>query len=429
MSSDWELLEEIKHQVELKSGLTNGQDWTQKDYDFLSFYIQEQTGCRLSVSTLKRIWTNQYHRLPHISTLDALTQVAFTTNWKHLKAERLSGNGSTGRTPKSRRKYKLKPNIKKIVVAGLLLLPLILIFYSMQEVLTKAQNDPAEVDFSYQKTVENELPNTVVFTYDIEGLKAEHFFLQQSWDRSRRVEIFKGTSERTDIYYIPGYFTAKLIADEQIIKETPVHVTYEDWFIAIRQPMSNIITFGKEHWLAEDYLALDKEKIGAKGIDINQKFQQAFYQVRDFELDGDNLSHTTTFRMAPLEAVDCPMISIHIQGVTGYYWVMLGSKGCASELSVIVGDRQHNGKTEDLTMLGTNMYAWNDVEIRTQDKNVVVQLNGETVFTTSYVESVGPVMEISYFFDGIGMLDNVELQDQNGDVVFSDDFTVAPEQE
>ncbi len=429
MSSDWELLEEVKHQVELKSGLTDRQSWTQKDYDFLSFYIENETGCRLSVSTLKRIWIRQYHRLPHISTLDALTQVAFATNWQQLKAERLSGNVSTIGSPKSQRKYKLKPNTKKIAVAVLLLLPLILVFYSMQEVLKKEDTNHEEVDFSYRKTVDNALPNTVVFTYDIEEVQAEDFFLQQSWDRSRKVEIFKGTTERTDIYYIPGYFTAKLIADDRIIATTPVHVTYEDWFIAIRQPMSNIITFGKEHWLAENYLALDDQKIIAKGIDINQKFQQAFYQVRDFGLDGDNLTHKTTFRMAPLEAVDCPMISIHIQGVYGYYWVMLGNKGCGSELFVTVGDTQHNGKTEDLTMLGTNMYAWNDVEIRTQDKNVVLKLNSENVFSTSYKESVGPVMEISYFFDGIGMIDNVELQDQNRNVVYSDDFTVGPEQE
>ncbi|MEM1338650.1 MAG: hypothetical protein AAF634_06895 [Bacteroidota bacterium] len=423
MSSDWELLEEIKHQVELKSGLTDRQSWTQKDYDFLSFYIQNETGCRLSVSTLKRIWTNQYHRLPHISTLDALTQVAFATNWKGLKAERLSRKVSLRRPPKSQGNYQLKPDLRRIAVAVLVLLPLILVFFSMRDVLKKGDTKPAKVNFDYRKTVDNQLPNTVVFTYDIEEVQAEHFFLQQSWDSSRRVELFKGTSERTDIYYIPGYFTAKLIADDQLIATTPVHVTYEDWFIAIRQPISNIITFGKQHWLGEDYLALDNQKITAKGIDINQKFQQAFYQVRDFGLDGDNLTHKTTFRMAPLEAVDCPMISIHIQGVYGYYWVMLGNKGCGSELFVTIGDKQHNGKTEDLTMLATNVYTWNDVEIRTEDKNVVLKLNGESVFSTSYMESVGPVMEISYFFDGLGMIDNVELQNSKGESVFRDDFT------
>ena len=56
---------------------------------------------------------------------------------------------------------------------------------------------------------------------------------------------------------------------------------------------------------------------------------------------------------------------------------------------------------------------------------MILKLNGENVFSTSYKESVGPVMEISYFFDGIGMIDNVELQDQNGDVVYSDDFTLG----
>ncbi len=416
-NSDFELLEAIKNEIARQCGLLGNTNWSQKDYDFLSFYIEEQGGYRLSVSTLKRLWSKQYTRLPHISTLDVLARVAFKADWQSLKAERLSHRG---------RKKKSVPKLKRLwKPIGLLLaviLPLILLFAAGIRTFEKKKNRRVEVDFSFKKTLSNELPNTVVFNYDIEGLEAERFYLQQSWDKSRRVEIFKGSTERTDIYYIPGYFTAKLLADEQVIKEIPVHITHEDWFIAMRQPMSNIVTFGKELWEKQDYLALKASTIQTKGIDLNQEFQQAFYQVRDFGLQGDNFTHSVAFSMEALEAVDCPLISIHVQGTSGYYWVMLGNKGCGAELGVKVGEKEHHGKTEDLTMLATQMYQWNRVKLQTVDKQVNLTLNDTLVFSTAYEESIGAVMEISYFFNGIGKIDDVLLANKEKEVVFADNF-------
>ena len=37
--------------------------------------------------TIKRIWKNEYQRLPHISTLNMLTQLAFKTDWLALKKD------------------------------------------------------------------------------------------------------------------------------------------------------------------------------------------------------------------------------------------------------------------------------------------------------------------------------------------------------
>ncbi|MEI9809516.1 MAG: hypothetical protein WDO16_17520 [Bacteroidota bacterium] len=41
---------------------------------------------------------------------------------------------------------------------------------------------------------------------------ADSFFIQQSWDKNRRVKIDKHSHTLTDIYYEPGYHIAKLIA-------------------------------------------------------------------------------------------------------------------------------------------------------------------------------------------------------------------------
>lgn len=425
IQSDWTLLEDIKQKITEQANLNDSKEWSQKDFDFLSFFIEEKTGCRLSVSTLKRIWSNNYQRLPHISTLDALSKTAFDKNWQTLKSASIS-NRVKIKDGKSKRTLKEpKKRLRKLAMGLVVVIPIILILIAGTKELRKIRNDKyeiANVAFSHRKTIENKLPNTVVFSYDIDAIKADSFFLQQSWDASRRVQIFKGAKERTDIYYIPGYFTAKLFADDKIVKEMPVHIIYEDWFMAARQPMSNIVTFDKNLWLRKDYLGIATETLGTKGIDVNKEFQLAYYYVKDFGVDGDNLSYKTSFAMEPLESVDCPMANFHLQGTKGYYWIMIGNKGCGSEVYIRIGDTLHNGKIQDLTQLTTNIYQWNELEIHTSNKNVQLILNGTEVFSTSYQASIGDIMEISYFFNGMGMVDDVELKNEQREIKFFDDL-------
>ncbi len=423
--SDKALLAEIKKKIARDARLQDAAIWSQKDFDFLSFFIEEKTACRLSISTLKRIWSNDHQRLPHISTLDALSKTAFDKNWKHLKAASLSHLVTEKDDTAKNTILGQEKKAKKIVIALLLAIPITLILIGGTKTLQKKQQNGQEMPdiiFNHRKTLENKLPNTVVFDYDIEQIDADRFFLQQSWDTSRKVEIFKGTKQRTDIYYVPGYFTAKLFADDEIVKEIPVHVVYEDWFMAARQPMSTIITFDQHLWLNKNHLGVATETLETKGIDLNKEFQLAYYYVKDFEVDGDNLFYKTSFHMNALESVDCPMANFHLQGTTGYYWIMIGNQGCGSEVYLRTGDTSHNGKTQDLTNLTTNIYKWNELEIRTSDKKVQLLLNGTEVFSTSYEDPIGKIMEISYFFNGPGMIDDVELKNELGEIKFFDDL-------
>ncbi|TAI48389.1 hypothetical protein [Flagellimonas allohymeniacidonis] len=422
---DKRLLQDVKKKIAVEANLKDTEAWSQKDFDFLSYFIEERSDCRLSVSTLKRIWSNDRQRLPHISTLDALTITAYGKTWQVLKSASLSNiavQQNSSSKPTFVRHFK---KLNKVGVVLLVAIPVFLILIGGDGILQKKRyttKETANVTFGHRKTLENELPNTVVFTYDIEAIDANRFFLQQSWDPSRKVEIFKGTQQRTDIYYVPGYFTAKLFADDEIIKEMPVHVVYEDWFMAARQPMSKIFTFDKNLWPKKDYLSIDKETLAKKGIDVHKEFQLAYYYVKDFMVNGDNLTYKGSFKMDPLENVDCPIFNVHLQGTEGYYWIMIGNRGCGSELQVRVGDTLHDGKTQDLTQLTIPIYGWNGFEVQTIDKEMQLSLNGTEVLTTSYEEAIGDIMEISFFFNGLGMVDDIELTDGKGNIKFSDDF-------
>ncbi|MEL6918671.1 MAG: hypothetical protein AAFO99_13175, partial [Bacteroidota bacterium] len=233
---DKDLLLNIKCKIEALSGLETKKEWVQKDYDFLVFFIEEKTGVKLSLSTVKRIWKNEYNRLPHSTTLDTLSKLAYEKDWLSLKTEWLDNQNTPRPIPK---KVKGKPKSQIVYTVLILFLIVLGILFILKIRNTGPKGDLESVSFSIKKSVENTIPNTVVFSYNIEGIKADKFFIQQSWDTSRRVEVHKGSKEKTDIYYIPGFYTARLIADDKVIKQIPVHMTYDDWFMAVRQPISN----------------------------------------------------------------------------------------------------------------------------------------------------------------------------------------------
>ena len=126
--------------------------------------------------------------------------------------------------------------------------------------------------------------------------------------------------------------------------------------------------------------------------------------------------------MDSLEAVKCPIVSLQVQAEKGYFWIMLGKRGCESELSLELNEAKYNGKTNDLTAFGTNVYEWQQIDVITENKKVRLERNGKTLFSGSYTEAMGPIMEISFFFNGIGMIDDVELKNTEGQRKFFDDF-------
>ena len=419
---DKELIEGIKKKIAEVSGIDGGREWIQKDYAFLVFFIEEKTGVRLSLSTVKRIWRNEYNRLPHISTLNALSQLAFGVDWNLLKKQRLElGKPDVPEVNDKKRTFRKPALLTAFVVVFVIVLVTALSLVTKHPDRIKTSNLEM-VEFSCKKSIGGKVPNTVVFSYNVASVDAEKFFLQQSWDLSRRVEISKENSKQTDIYYTPGYFMAKLLANTQVIKEIPVHITYNDWFVAVRQPRSKIHTFEKQYWLNENYLGIDKNILASAKVDLNEEFSLGFYNVREFGVDGDNYTHTSMFRMDSLETIVCPNMGLLIKGEKERSWIMFTNKGCESELGMSCSDVSYDGKKYDLTMFGTDVYQWQKINVTVIDKRFTIKLNDKIIFEDAYNNPVGPLKDISYFFEGIGMIDNIELRDKYGEIKFSDNF-------
>jgi len=88
------------------------------------------------------------------------------------------------------------------------------------------------------------------------------------------------------------------------------------------------------------------------------------------------------------------------------------------------GGPGHTPARNNLSKLGTDLYEWNDLEIKVEGKKATILLNGKEAYSENYQEDLGNIVGLSYVFEGTGSIDFVELTDEKGKVVFQDDFEV-----
>lgn len=413
---DGELLEMLKKEVAQQAGLGRIESRTQKDYEFLVFFIEEKSGIKISLTTIKRIWRNEYNRLPHIATLDALSQIAYHKDWLALKLEsnRLLDETSIAQSAidtNASLKQELKPikqNFNYAWLIGGLTLLLLVGFIGFKDKLLKKNSNSTAIQFSAKTSVSNTVPNTVVFTYNIDSVDAKKFYIQQSWDRRRRVEVDKGNHQLTDIYYLPGYYMAKLIADDSIIREIPVHIKTSDWVIAAHQNTIENKILSSKDWLPDGIIGVGKEVLLNNKLEITEPFMLTFHNSRDFKINGNNFAFSSDFKMDSTGIV-CPAAALLLKGEKEYMYINFGAKGCESEIKMSIADRKFDGKNKDLTAFGTSIYTWQHISITTQNQTVIIQLNDKEIFKTTFTKSLGELKEVGFIFKGNGMIKQTKV--------------------
>src|SRR5690349_20029493 len=101
------------------------------------------------------------------------------------------------------------------VIVGLLVFVTIIITGIASSVDEKSKN----YSFSSKKIVSEGVPNSVVFDYDASTAPVDSVIIQQSWDERLRTKVSKRDHQHTSIYYTPGFFKAKLVVNNEIVRE------------------------------------------------------------------------------------------------------------------------------------------------------------------------------------------------------------------
>jgi hypothetical protein len=414
-------LDQCKHLIQDSLGWGDPASWSNEDFDDLGERIFEKTSIRLSVSTLKRIWGKvKYDHSPTTATLNALSRYAGYTGWRdfqqqnnHVAAEtpvpappaalanpsdrrRLSGLGVR---PTARPRSFLAP-----LIIGTLTLAALVSLLSARFVHNTA---PAPALRFESRSTSDDLPNSVVFDYDATPLHPKDVMIQQNWDMRRREKVDPNGNRHTSIYYYPGYFTAKLVVDGEIRKESEVFITTKGWKGIVGHNPLPVYLSPEESRDDSGHLGITARTLAAKtGSAVFSDTYTTFANVRPFPgLSGDHFSFSTTLRnTSTVEQCLCRNVRITILGKQSAIIIPLSDKGCIASLSVLTGFGAISGKDHDLSAFGCDFNSWQQVICTENDNMLKVTVNGRQALVVPKAQSIGDIVGIRIVFEGTGAI-------------------------
>ncbi len=397
--------------IEDKLGWGSSSSWHSEVFTELSETIQQETKVLLSPTTLKRVWGKvKYTSSPSISTLNTLSQFIGFENWRAFK--------------NSQKQSVKKPMVNMSVVftlaAGLALLFITLFSTVSPKEHTLTAKDISKITFS-SRTVSNDMPNSVIFDFDISSIKSDSVYIQQYWDVSKTIKINPKQKQATGIYYFPGYFRAKLVIDGTIIKEHDLFIKSNGWSASIDyKPIPKYIP--SENFVNNGLLLnpdlISEIQLSKTPIVSSFHFIEDMGNVSadDFTLEA-TLKHTYSEKWAI-----CKTTQIYIIGTKGAIILPLTIPGCISNINVMLNDVYFNGKEQDLSAFGADLSSFKNIKINVREKQLNLSVEDKKIFSGAYTKTMGKLVGIRYKFLGAGQIKHTKISDNNGNVIINDNF-------
>lgn len=400
-----------------KIGFAVPDDLTQRNFELISQEIEDATGTMISVSTIKRLMNGEFSRMPQTATLNAISTYLGYKNWQEYKMANKNDDheptGQPANTTNSITSRFPRFSINRQSILSAVIAVSIIAFLSFANFLPPVSPHYEKAEFSARKTTANEMPNTVVFNYDIENVDADSFFIQQSWDVNRRVRIYKGSHTLTDIYYEPGYHIAKLIANDSIIKTVDVSIPTDRWFLLAKEHIPKSIPqyISPARLIKNGCLALDKNDLDSSRVNTAASQTYIYYYFpKQIDVSSDNFILTARVRSKEVTKSLCHYIMYEVFCQRNFMYFSSTAPGCASNISAQFGEHTITGKTTDLSPVCTDVSQWMNIEFMVKDRQVTISFDHKKVFAAAYTNSSGLITGLGFISNGLCEVDAVSLK-------------------
>jgi hypothetical protein len=421
-----DLVKEAILEVFNKSGYADAAQMVQRDFDFISSEIEKKSGILISGTTIKRLSLGDFSRLPQVATLNAIANYFDFKTWQDLKISRSAVIKPEIEIPSPLpRKHGSRFFRNKLVYFTASILVIIMIFgFFLFKSRPGSISNVEKATFSCQRSTRNDMPNTVIFNYDIDHVHADSFFIQQSWDKNRRKRIYKNTHTLTDIYYEPGYHIAKLIANDSIIRTIDVHIPTDRWFFYAIDNIANYIPeyINTDKYIYNGILGLSAQQVKENNIDITKdKLYHYTYFPSEMTVRSNNFRLKAKVRMNEVRSSLCPYLTIELF-CQGYFIVMkTTNKGCANQAYLLLS-QEIKGNETDLTALTFDVKQWTEVEIASTNNIVSIYINNKEVFSAPSFDPVKYISGLAFISNGLCEVDNIALTGPDGKIVYKNEF-------
>ncbi|QHW00959.1 hypothetical protein [Spirosoma endbachense] len=421
-------LDRCRRLIEEKVGWGSGEGWATQDFERLSELIAGQTGVSLSVTTLKRVWGRvKYESAPTTTTLNALVQFAGYENWQQFKntsqVQSIAPPVAIGIVASTIPKPVRRATRRHWWIGAGILIGLIGVSAFFLNYVRRKSLSPERFSFSSQPVTKG-IPNSVVFHYDATASPTDQVFIQQSWDPNRRQPVPKNGHEYTSIYYHPGYFRAKLVIGDQIVREHNLMIPSDGWHIAVMQEPVPVY-FQENDVIKNGMLSLSVAAIQQHNILMQPKPPTVRYRyVQELKnLRNDNFTLETRLKSDFKQGSSiCQNVTIMILCKNEFFSIPLSAKGCVGNLDIYLAGHYADARNTDLSAFGADLSQWVDLRCLVRNKRAQVFIGGKKAYEALIPTEARDIIGISYDFEGTGSVDFTRFIQPNGQVVFEDNF-------
>lgn len=383
--------------------------WQSKDFEILNELILEKTKVSLSASTLRRIWGRvEYNHMPSGTTLDTLAQFAGFDNWRAFTRQGRSPalpGASIHDVTKIKRNRGVWPAVALIVIA--------LATFALVGMHVRNTDEPVKGTFSFKsRPVTRSLPNSVIFDYDVKANPGDSVFIQQSWDPTTRTAVDKDKHQFTSIYYVPGFYHAKLLVNNKIVKEHALMIPTDGWLGLIENnPIP--VYLSRQEYIHDGILQVPVSVITAKNFTMEpQQPWTAYYNVGNFTpVPLSDFSFSTEIRNDyNAGSGACQFVQIILFTDNVPVIVELSAKGCISNLRLLNGRYFESGKDHDLSGFGTDLSKWVKVECKSAKDKIQYYVDGKLAYESDAPKYTESIVGMGFKFEGTGSVKNIGLK-------------------
>jgi hypothetical protein len=414
-------LQQCLNQIEKKLGWGPRSDWTNYDFEKLSEAISDSTGITLSISTLKRLWGRvAYNNVPALNTLNTLARFAGYDDWRAFK--------QNGRPP-APVLVEAKPvalatantNKRRPMYWMLGLIPLLAAVYFLTSLKKHVRvPDPEDFAFSADKMVTAGLPNSVVFHYDATAAVTDSVYIVQTWDMSRKTLVPKDQHAHSAIYYYPGFFRTKLLADHKIMRTHDLLVGTNGWLAMVeQQPMP--LYFKNDEFDRGNHLEVSRTMLESYNLPMHpQAPKLRFFHMSDMgSLMNDNFVFETRVKNEFDEGTAaCQNMEVLIQCKDDIIIIPLSAKACVGDLNLYACGKNLNSKDTDLSALGCDLREWNTLKVETVNKQMTVYVNDRKACSFVFPHDPTGIVGVQYRFNGPGAVKDTKFKWGDEEVEF-----------
>jgi hypothetical protein len=406
-------------EIEQKIGNGRLSDWSGQSFDQLCDDIHEATGIKLSGRTLRRIANNKISN-PQIATKNALAQFVGYKNWsefmqghsKHNKAIQFDPPKQTNKVLRFINRYSWIILLVSVVV---IIVSFVLYYPSIELELNKSK-----VVFQ-SNDMRGTAPHKASFFYDVTKIKSSNILIDNNfYDDGEMVPIKKNMHFYEKTFEFPDYYAVKIIANGERLSCVGVTVLTEGWEAIINNQLYKKITEKTD----SDYLHLSNKVIAQFDIDTLSPLTIDYRNIHDFGVLGDEMTFETKFKNNdPLHSKGCNNSKIEIINVHGRLSFNFIEPGCdESMLKAEFGDVSLAGDFNNLNTFIQDISYWRVLRIVTGKKQVKVYLDDVQIYSVKYNDVLDQVKGVSISFQGSGSVDYVKFLNNNGEVVYLDEF-------